>query len=226
MIFIQAPSFGEAHWRVLSDLFQAGRSIPTDYDVEDEEPSLDAPVAIEITSPWSPPIFSRCMFSDAKGAFDYVEEVVSGSHDHLIDMLGYTYHDRLHRQWDGQLAELQRNPQTRRAQSITWRPDEDTGSPHPPCLQRIWTRIVDGRLEMHTHWRSRDAYKAWGLNVFALAHLHKQWAERLSVEPGIYREFIDSFHVYGRDIAAAEKALRRGQEAWQWSYEDIIAAAY
>jgi hypothetical protein len=46
------------------------------------------------------------------------------------------------------------------------------------------------------------------------------------VEPGIYREFIDSFHVYGRDIAAAEKALRRGQEAWQWSYEDIIAAAY
>ena len=62
MILVQAASIGEAHWRVLSELFKAGRSIPTDYDVEGEQPSLDAPVAIEIASPWNPPVFSRCMF--------------------------------------------------------------------------------------------------------------------------------------------------------------------
>jgi thymidylate synthase len=78
---------------------------------------------------------------------------------------------------------------------------------------------------MHTHWRSRDAFKAWGLNVFALAHLQKRWADELSVSPGAYREFIDSFHVYGRDIDAARKALERGMEAWCWPYEKIMSSA-
>jgi thymidylate synthase len=64
------------------------------------------------------------------------------------------------------------------------------------------------------------------LNVFALSHLQRKWAASLSVEPGIYREFIDSFHVYGRDIAAVEKALRRGVQEWQWPYEEIVAAAF
>lgn len=224
MIFVQAASFGEAHWQALTDLFRLGRAVPTDYDVEGERPSLDAPAAIEITSPWNPPVFSKCMFSDANGAFDYVAEVADGTHDQMVDMLGYTYHDRLAGQWAGQLAELRRNPHSRRAQSITWRPEEDLGSIHPPCLQRIWLRVVDGKLEMHTHWRSRDAFKAWGLNVFALAHLHRKWAEELAVEPGPYREFIDSFHLYGRDIATAEKSLRRGRQAWCWPYEAIVAA--
>jgi len=225
MIVVQAASFGEAHWRSLSGLFQSGRAIPTDYDVEGEQPSLDAPLAVEVTAPWNPPVFSKCMFSDAGGAIDYVAEVLDGTHDHLVDMLGYTYHERLFRQWDGQLSELRRNPHSRRAQSITWRPGEDQGSVHPPCLQRVWTRIVAGTLEMHTHWRSRDAFKAWGLNVFALAHLQKKWAAELGVEPGVYREFIDSFHVYGRDLDTAFKSVQRGLSAWCWPYEAIIAAA-
>jgi thymidylate synthase len=225
MIFARTTSFGRAHWIALSELLAVGRSISTDYDSENERPSLDAPAFIEVTDPWNPPIFSKCMFSDAEGAFDYVAEVVDGSHDHLVDMLGYTYHDRLADQWDGLLAELKRSSFTRRAQAITWRPAQDLGSPHPPCLQRIWCRIVDGKLDMHTHWRSRDAFKAWGLNVFALAHLHKDWAALLSVEPGMYREFIDSFHVYGRDLAAFQKSVERGVEAWLWPYNEIVEAS-
>ena len=164
------------------------------------------------------------MFSDAGGAFDYVAKVVEGTHDHLADVLGYTYHQRMADQWDGLLAELRRNPFSRRAQAITWRPAEDLGSPHPPCLQRIWCRVLDDKLEMHSHWRSRDAFKAWGLNVFALAHLQRDWATMLSVEPGPYREFIDSYHVYGRDIPTAEKALGRGRGAWQWPFDQIVSA--
>ncbi len=225
MIVVQAASFGEAHWRLMSELFQAGQAVPTDYDADGERPSLDAPIAVEVTAPWGPPVFSKCMFSDARGAFDYVGEVLDGTHDHLVDMLGYTYHERLAGQFDGLLAELRRAPHTRRAQAITWRPAEDLGSIHPPCLQRVWCRGVGGRLDMHTHWRSRDAFKAWGLNVFALAHLHKRWAEALNLEPGAYREFVDSFHVYGRDIPAAEKLLKRGLSGWCWPYQDIVAAS-
>ncbi len=56
---------------------------------------------------------------------------------------------------------------------------------------------------MNTHWRSRDLYKAWFMNVFALtdvqARLAGRLAERLGapVAPGRYVDVSDSLHIYG-----------------------------
>ncbi len=221
MINIHTQSFAEAHRELITALMSA-REIPTDYDAEGEKPSLDAPGMIQVSSPWSPPVFSKCVFADAGGAFDYVSEVVDGTHDHLVGQLGYTYHDRLAGQWAMQLTELRRFPSTRRAQSVTWRWKEDLGAAHPPCLQIVHTRIVAGKLEMLTHWRSRDAWKAWGLNVFALAHLQRKWAAILGVEVGAYMETCASYHVYGRDRTAAAGAIKRPADKWAWEYADML----
>jgi thymidylate synthase len=96
---------------------------------------------------------------------------------------------------------------TRRAQAITWIPFADPPTDDPPCLQRIWCRLTrqDGRLvlNMNTHWRSRDAYKAAFMNMWALTDLQARIARRIAelrseqVVPGRYVDITDSYHIYG-----------------------------
>lgn len=217
---ISEKDFGTAHRKLVETILLWGSSVSTDYDKLAEPLSKDISIAIEIRRPWGPPIFSKCIWSSIDGAFKYAEEVTSGRQDGKKEIGGYTYYDRLFKQWPGMLAELNRNLATRRAQCITWQPEIDLGAPYPPCLQRIWLRVVHGRLDMHSHWRSRDALKAWGLNVFALAHLHKMWANQMSIGVGVYREFIDSCHIYGRDIETAKRLIVK-RSNWQYSLDDM-----
>ncbi len=97
---------------------------------------------------------------------------------------------------------------TRRAQAITWMPTADPTTDDPPCLQRIWCRLVASPtgqmlLNMNTHWRSRDLYKAWFMNAYALTELQRIIAERISdkvgqpVAVGRYVDISDSLHIYG-----------------------------
>jgi len=147
----------------------------------------------------------------------------------------YTYHQRLAAYWPAQIAankewvgladvddpyndslavdqldyivnELIRSNYSRRAQAITWMPTCDPETSDPPCLQRIWARIVhDGELwlNMNTHWRSRDLWKAWFMNAFAMVGLQRSIALEVSnqigreVKVGRYCDISDSLHIYG-----------------------------
>jgi thymidylate synthase len=149
----------------------------------------------------------------------------------------YSYHDRLVNypgvlSWEelikGEKVELphtdqialmidkiSKTPYTRRAQAITWFPPVDQPDPEPPCLQRVWCRLakVDKEkyvLEMNTHWRSNDAFKAAFMNTFALTELQKVIAgeveQKIGVEVGVgrYVGIMDSFHIYGSYIRRHE----------------------
>jgi thymidylate synthase len=141
----------------------------------------------------------------------------------------YSYHDRLFnwpglRSWDEILGgknielpnvnqvdklmtKLAETPYSRRAQAITWVPQLDQPNPEPPCLQRIWCRLAKNEsgyvLEMNTHWRSNDAFKAAFMNTFALTELQKSIAGEIGnrmgqkVGVGRYVGMMDSFHLYG-----------------------------
>ena len=56
---------------------------------------------------------------------------------------------------------------------------------------------------MNSHWRSRDLYKAWPMNVYAMTELQKDIAKDLSDETdkkigvGSYFDISDSLHIYG-----------------------------
>lgn len=93
---------------------------------------------------------------------------------------------------------LKTAPHSRRAQAITWRPLSDPERDDPPCLQRIWFRVHDGKLRMNTHWRSRDLFGAWEANINGMLLIAKRVADELEVEVGDYTDFCDSLHVYGR----------------------------
>jgi thymidylate synthase len=72
----------------------------------------------------------------------------------------------------------------------------------------MWFRIIEDPkkglvLNMNTHWRSRDAFKAAFMNIFALTDLQKALTEKISeiidrqVSVGRYADIADSYHIYG-----------------------------
>ncbi|MEM0282455.1 MAG: thymidylate synthase, partial [Desulfurococcaceae archaeon] len=132
-------------------------------DTEYGEKSIDAPAVIIVKNPHSEPRIhlKGIVAGSLKGLLDYVDEVIKGIHDHLVEKIGYTYHERLFNyrlpndviinQIDEVIKKLKKAPYTRRAQAITWQPWKDLEAEHPPCLQRIWFRVVEGKLAMHAH---------------------------------------------------------------------------
>ncbi len=107
------------------------------------------------------------------------------------------------------IEKLKETPYSRRAQAITWRPLVDPYHDDPPCLQRIFMRIKEGRLIMQTTWRSRDLFRAWEANVNGMIRIQKYVADELGVEMGHYVDFSNSLHIYGNTIAEVKDILNR-----------------
>jgi len=104
---------------------------------------------------------------------------------------------------------LKKSPISRRIQAITWRPYSDPFRNDPPCLQRLHFRVKNGKLNMNSHWRSRDLFKAWQSNVNAMIRLQKLVADKCGFEMGCYMDISDSLHIYGRDIKEVEILLEK-----------------
>jgi len=114
-------------------------------------------------------------------------------------------------------------------------PTADPRTVDPPCLQRIWCRLVEDDsgqllLNMNTHWRSRDLYKAWFMNAYALTDLQRMIARGISerigsdVKVGRYVDISDSLHIYGSyfdEVAPEIEKMRRSpftERAWPSSH--------
>ena len=245
-------------------VWERGVQVPTEYDKAGEAPSLDATMTLVIEKPFEEPRLHRAFPGAIEDLEKYRLEVVDGVHDHWIrpeeGKWTYTYHKRLFdyqvqedlrsgsegpfagvRQIDYIVDKLSEVPHSRRAQAITWMPTLDPKTDDPPCLQRIWCRLAQGGggeflLNMNTHWRSRDAYKAAFMNIFALTDLQRILAERICertgkpVRVGRYVDITDSYHIYGsyRD-EVKERFLRsirdRSFEQRTWRSDNPIIQA-
>jgi thymidylate synthase len=235
-----------AAWEeALIKTWEAGIPVPTEYDKEGEFRSRDCSMIIVIEEPFSEPRIHRALPGGLEELEIYKLEVLEGIHDAWIKpeegKWSYTYHERLFNYPQGEvrinqieniIRKLSEVPFSRRAQAITWEPKRDTVSVDPPCLQRIWFRLLQGAngklfLNMNTHWRSRDAFKAAFMNIFALTELQKKVAEALAqkmsqeIKIGRYVDISDSFHIYGSYYGEfsdfLETLRRRKFEERTWS---------
>lgn len=232
-VAVWGESLPEAWENAVLATYEFGARIPTEYDQAVDPESRDVTMMMTVAKPFAEPRIHKsipCGYSDLA---IYVAEVVDGVHDHWVKGEGhgwsYSYHDRLfnwpgRHSWDEVLGgekievpnvnqvdifvnKLAKTPYTRRAQAITWFPQVDQKDPEPPCLQRIWCRLAESEgtylLEMNTHWRSNDAFKAAFMNTFALTELQKVIAGEISAKTGRkigvgrYVGIMDSFHIYG-----------------------------
>ena len=238
VIFVSAKSIPEAWEKAVIAVWEKGAEVRTEYDRLDKSgnytdpPSRDATVMVEVHDPFSEPRIHKNFPGGPAELEVYRQEVIEGIHDHWVDPAGgrwtYTYHERLFKyyvtdelrnpkgarpfkpvnQIDFLIERLCKVPHTRRAQAITWMPTADPLTEDPPCLQRIWCRLLPDEngnlsLNMNSHWRSRDLYKAWFMNVYALTEFQKLLAEKVSerlkkkVTAGRYVDISDSLHIYG-----------------------------
>jgi len=219
VIKVSGKTIPEAWEKAVLETWTNGIEIKTEYDRKDDPPSRDCTMIMEIEDPYAEPRIHRA-FPGGLGDLEiYRQEVVYGVHDHWIKPEEgkwlYTYHQRLF-DYPGQSGnidqieyiarKLSEASYSRRAQAITWNVDVDPPADDAPCLQRVWCRILgddEPTLNMNTHWRSRDGYKAAFMNIFALTDLQKIIAEKISekigkeVKVGRYVDIADSFHIYG-----------------------------
>lgn len=220
VIKVEGETLPEAWEKAVVATWEDGLSIKTEYDKPGDPMSKDCTMILVVNDPFKEPRIHRAFPGGLEDLEVYRQEVVSGIHDHWIKpeegKWTYTYHQRLAKyliegkyidQLHYIIEKLRTTPYSRRAQAITWNPGLDPVTDDPPCLQRIWCRMVkDGSkyfLNMNTHWRSRDAYKASFMNIFALTDLQRVMAEEIGdgldteVRVGRYVDISDSFHIYG-----------------------------
>jgi thymidylate synthase len=255
VISITADCLPEAWEKAVLAVWDKGLEIKTQYDKSEDQPSKDATVIVTITEPFREPRIHKNFPGGPEELESYRQEVVNGIHDHWIDPAAgkwtYTYHERLFSYCQSSSIEkidqiqyiidcLSQAGHSRRAQAITWMPAADSGTEHPPCLQRIWCRLVANEagelsLNMNTHWRSRDLYKAWFMNVYAITDLQRLIAERISqkrgekVSVGRYVDISDSLHIYGsyfNEVAKEVEKMRKSpftQRSWPSTHPAFLA---
>jgi thymidylate synthase len=231
-IAINASCLPEAWEKTVIAVWDNGIDVKTQYDKPEDKPSKDATVMVTVENPFAEPRIHKNFPGGPEELESYRQEVVAGIHDHWVDPAAgkwtYTYHERLFAYTPVEDLRDANTPKpfvpfdqvqyiidsladchhTRRSQAITWMPNADPKTDDPPCLQRIWCRLLadqDGQytLNMNTHWRSRDLYKAWFMNVYALTELQKIIADKIAekigqpVKVGRYVDISDSLHIYG-----------------------------
>ncbi len=245
---VTGETIPQAYEKAIKEVWEKGVSVRTEYDRPEDPPSRDATVMVTVENPYGQPRFHRSFADGLGGLSEYVMEVVFGAHDYWVKpkeeiLKGvdstdtrwtYTYHgrlceyeieDKITDQVDYMVRKLSKTPYSRRAQGITWNTNLDPPTDHPPCLQRIWGRLIedeDGVLvfNMNTHWRSRDLYKAWFENVIALTSLMRKIAERISeqasreVRLGRYVDISDSLHIYGSYFRDLEGDPEKGVKSF------------
>ncbi|MBU2495655.1 MAG: thymidylate synthase [Candidatus Omnitrophota bacterium] len=240
VLFVEGDGIAEVWEKSLVLLWEKGTQIRTEYDKSTDPPAKDAAMVMVIRQPFAEPRIHLGFCGGIEDLEKYRQEVVDGVHDHWIapeeGKWTYTYHQRLTdylvtddlscrdpkklpfksvNQLDYIVRKLSERPYSRRAQGITWMPLSDPETDDPPCLQRVWCRLFseeDGyNLQMHTHWRSRDAYRAAYMNIYGLTDLQKvlaaQIQERLKqpVSVGSYVDITDSYHIYGSSFEDFQK---------------------
>jgi len=256
VISITAECLPEAWEKAVLEVWENGFEVKTQYDKPQDPPSRDATVMVTVTDPFREPRIHKNFPGGPEELESYRQEVVNGIHDHWIDPAAgkwtYTYHERLFsycpvedirnngspkpfrkvNQIQYIIDYLSKAGHSRRAQAITWMPTADPNTDDPPCLQRIWCRLLANEegeltLNMNTHWRSRDLYKAWFMNVYALTDLQRTIAEGIAqnkgvpVQVGRYVEISDSLHIYGSYFSEVTPEIEKmrssswHQRAWE-----------
>jgi len=228
-IFLHGDTLPEVWENAVLKCWENGFDFETQYDKEGDPKSKDCYATLVIENPFQEARIHKAFPAGLEDLEIYRQEVLFGVHDNWVDpdngAWSYTYHDKLfnYKDNDGNeyyqieeiIERLSTTPFTRRAQAITWNPFHDNLYEDPSCLQRVWCRIENGKLNMNVSMRSNDAFKASFMNMYAFTDMQRYIAEEISkkrgeeIPVGRYIHQADSFHIYGSYFEEFKKFVDR-----------------
>lgn len=107
------------------------------------------------------------------------------------------------------IAQIKRNPDSRRLIVSAWNPAEISGMALPPCHALFQFYVSDGELSCQLYQRSADIFLGVPFNVASYALLTLMIAQVCDLKP---REFIHTFgdlHLYSNHVEQAQLQLSR-----------------
>jgi len=219
-IYIEGRTLTEAYHRALVGLAETGEAQDCpDYGQEQRECTM----TVHVDAPAEEPRISKLVICGPKELRQYELEMLDGILDFVIgkgeNLWEYTYHQRYAPWLDGAVADLVREPNSRRAVINTRDNLVDGGNSHPACLQNIQYFLRGGRLDCCVLFRSNDLPEAFFMNAFALIRLQEKVAERLGVPVGTYSHRSNSMHVYEKNYPMFESFVKKVREE---APEDLV----
>lgn len=227
---IEAKTIAEAFPEILYRIRTTGRMMPTGYGGYWQELIN---LTVIITDEPEGFKFEPYLPVDEGYIKTYLPQMCEGLEGKKLDVK-YTYGSRMrehfgHNQVVEIIDKLLAEPESCSAVINLWdsggvRPDKSSDHQHggSPCLNHLWFRIADDKLNLIATFRSNDMYSAWVANAMGLRHLQNQIVETLidegltDLEAGVLITNSFSAHIYDHafDQADSLKSKRNTKQTY------------
>src|SRR5271154_1365724 len=107
------------------------------------------------------------------------------------------------------LAEIRRNPNSRRLIVSAWNPAEVDGMALPPCHCLFQFNVADGALSCQLYQRSADVFLGVPFNIASYALLTMVVAQVTGLKPGVFIHSFGDAHLYLNHLEQAKLQLNR-----------------
>jgi thymidylate synthase len=107
------------------------------------------------------------------------------------------------------VAEIRRNPDSRRLIVSAWNPADVPKMRLPPCHLLFQFYVADGRLSCQLYQRSADVFLGVPFNIASYALLTMMVARATGLEPGDFVHTLGDAHLYLNHLEQAELQLSR-----------------
>jgi thymidylate synthase len=109
------------------------------------------------------------------------------------------------------VARLTEDPASRRTYAAVISPSDNLAPTREyPCAAGVQLFIREGRLDLLTVMRAQQGFTVLPYDAFLFMALQQILAARLRAEPGLYRHFSGTFHVYASELGAVESTIQAG----------------
>jgi thymidylate synthase len=137
------------------------------------------------------------------------------------------------------IAQIRRNPDSRRLIVTAWNPSEIAGMKLPPCHTLFQFYVSDGALSCQLYQRSADLFLGVPFNIASYALLTMMVAQVTGLRPGDFIHTFGDLHIYKNHLNQVKEQLSRTprdlptmvlnpdrRELNEFVYEDFILTNY
>jgi len=112
-------------------------------------------------------------------------------------------------QIDSMIAQIKRNPDSRRHIVTAWNPGEVDSMALPPCHAMFQFFVLDGELSCQLYQRSADLFLGVPFNIASYAMLTMMVAQVCGLKPGDFVHTFGDLHIYANHLEQVHEQLSR-----------------